>query len=190
MYDLFGNEYPNDTNNDCLTVLLEKQKKSMQEYQETMEALANCPIEQRRATPLPRNYIGERIQHLLELNGLDITSFCQSMNLSRSTLHRYLKGTHLPSKKTLHIIIEGLWLTPEEFASHLDDFEVWKWSLDSGRMKTDIFAMCENLREELNEYDFTYTAGDGTVKKVPQQHYKAFCNLFDDAVSLLRLTLK
>lgn len=190
MYGLFGNEYPNDTNNDCLTVLLEKQKKAMQEYQETIEALANCPIEQRRATPLPRNYIGERIQYLLELNGLDITSFCQSMNLSRSTLHRYLKGTYLPSKKTLQIIIEGLWLTPEKFASHLDNFEVWKWSLDSGRMKTDIFAMCENLREELNEYDFTYTAGDGTVKKVPQQHYKAFCNLLDDAVSLLRLTLK
>ena len=189
MYDLFGNEYPNDTNNDCLTVLLEKQKKSMQEYQETIEALANYPIEQRWATPLPRNYIGERIQHLLELNGLDITSFCLYAGISRSTMHRYLKGTHLPSKKNLLNIMQCLGITAEKFARHPDDFELWKKSLLSDNEQLDFFKMCDMFRSQFEEYSVTYTTHDGKEKKIPYKQCEIFCKLFDDAVEMLRFSL-
>ena len=185
MEDLFGYL----TDEDYLSLLLEQQRPYTQMYQDEIAQLSQCPVEQRMGVPVPRNYIGERIQYLLEQEGADIASFCLYAGISRSTMHRYLKGTHLPSKKNLLSIIQCLGITAEEFARHPDDFELWKKSLLSDKEQLDFFKMCDMFRSQFEKYSITYTTHDGKEKKIPYKQCEIFCKLFDDAVEMLRFSL-
>lgn len=185
MADLFINR----EDDHFLSLLLEKQRPFTQLYQDDIAYRSNISVEQRTVVPVERNYIGERIQYLLELQGADIASFCRFAGISRSTMHRYLKGTHLPSKKNLLNIIFSLGMSAESFARYPENFEQWKQSLTSRRESKNIFDMCDDFRRQLDRYDITYMTVYGKEKKLPHKHYETFCKLFDDAVELLRLTL-
>lgn len=185
MADLFINR----EDDNFLSLLLEKQRPFTQLYQDDIAYRSNIPVEQTTVVPVERNYIGERIQYLLELHGADIASFCRYVGISRSTMHRYLKGTHLPSKKNLLNIICSLGMSAESFTRYPENFEQWKMSLTSCRESKNFFDMCDDFRLDLNKYDLTYMTVDGKEKKIPHKHYETFCKLLDDAVELLRLTL-
>ncbi len=170
-----------------LEVLLRKQETITKPYQQEIERLAPCTEEQRKAVPLPRSYIGERILFLLDKNGMDIATFCRYMEISRSSMHRYIKGTHLPTKKNLRKIIDGLCVTPKQFASNLDDFEEWKKQIDDNSENFDVFELCQSFLQSLDTFNLTYTTCDNITKRLPLKHRETFRAVFEEAVALLRL---
>ncbi|MBO5089581.1 MAG: helix-turn-helix transcriptional regulator [Clostridia bacterium] len=72
------------------------------------------------------NYIGERIVFLMNINNQEVADFCRNIDISRSSLHRYIKGTHVPSEKLLEKIIAALFVDVADFSSEPDNFEEWK----------------------------------------------------------------
>lgn len=132
---------------------------------------------------------GKKVAFLLKRNNEDVANFCRQMGISRSSMHRYIKGTHLPSDRTMTKIIDGLRVTPEQFQSIPGQYEEWETAISAYGEPTDFFELCQSILNELHSRDLCYTTRDDITKRLPRRQYAAFCNLFNDAVEMMRVSL-
>ena len=132
------------------------------------------------------NFIGERIEYLMSKNNQEIAEISLNIGMSRSSLHRYIKGTHLPSEKALRKIIDGLYVSVSDFCYEPDDFEKWKSAFESSTEINDIFKFKEKILEQLRINNFTYK-NNGLILRLPNRYYVLFRKLISDAVDVLDL---
>lgn len=111
----------------------------------------------RLSLPLKQTFIGERIEYLMSENNQEISEFCLNIGISRSSMHRYIKGSHLPSEKALRKIIDGLYVSVADFCYEPDDFEKWKSAFENSSDNNDIFKFKDKMLEQLRINNFTYT---------------------------------
>ena len=64
---------------------------------------------------MKNNTLSERLQHLLEENGLTSYQFCKKINLNRSTLSRTLNKNSKPNAQTLQLICNYFKVSEEWF---------------------------------------------------------------------------
>lgn len=131
------------------------------------------------------NYLGERIIFLMDINNQEVADFCRNIDISRSSLHRYIKGTHVPSEKLLEKIISALFVDIVDFSFEPDNFEKWKASFKRFQGE-DVFSFKKKILEQLQTNHFTYTAHN-TVRHLPNAHFKIIKSLIENAFSILNL---
>lgn len=144
--------------------------------------LANYPVF--KYTP-KHNYIGERINFLLKVNNQEIADFCRNVEISRSSLHRYIKGTHVPSEKLLEKIIDALFVDVASFSFRPDDFEEWKSSFRH-YIGEDIFEFKSKILEQFQANHFTYKVHQ-VKRHLPNAYFKIMKSLIENAFSILNL---
>lgn len=132
------------------------------------------------------SFIGERIEFLMVQNNQEIAEFCRNIGMSRSSLHRYIKGSHLPSEKSLRKIIEGLYVSVADFCYEPEDFGKWKSAFEKTDKTNDIFAFKDKLLEQLRINNFTYQ-NNGLTMRLPNRYFSLFRKLITDAVDILDL---
>ena len=174
-----------EENRNNFDILYQKQKKVIEEYHKKLTAVAFSSTPSTPVT-VSANYIGERIQFCLEQNNQEIAEFSRNVDISRSSLHRYINGTHLPSKKNLLKIIDGLFITPTDFSYLPDDFEEWKKLFDPEQDGEDIFAVSDYILRKLKTNKFTYEY-NGKTMRLPNRYFTLFRKLVTDAVDILDL---
>lgn len=174
-----------EENRDNFDTLYQKQKKVIEEYHKKLAVVSSSKSPSTPVT-VSANYIGERIQFCLEQNNQEIAEFSRNVDISRSSLHRYINGTHLPSKKNLLKIIDGLFITPTDFSYLPDDFEEWKKLFDPEQDGEDIFAVCDYILRALKTNKFTYMYNEKTMR-LPNRYFTLFRKLITDAVDILEL---
>lgn len=131
------------------------------------------------------NYIGERIVFLMNKNNQEVADFCRNLNISRSSLHRYIKGTHVPSEKLLQKIVAALFVDVADFAFEPDNFEEWKNSFKRHQGE-DIFEFKNKILGQFQTNHFTYTAHKA-VRHLPNAHFKIMKSLIENAFSIINL---
>lgn len=166
-------------------ILYQKQKKVVDEYHKQLTSVAlsakpNTPV------TVSANYIGERIEFCLKQNNQEIAEFSRNVNISRSSLHRYINGTHLPSKKNLLKILDGLFITPTDFSYLPDNFEEWKKLFEPEEDGVDIFTIVNDILYRLRTNKFTYVY-NGKTMRLPNRYFTLFRKLISDAVDVLDL---
>ena len=132
------------------------------------------------------NFIGERIEYLMSENNQEISEFCLNIGISRSSMHRYIKGSHLPSEKALKKIIDGLYVSVADFCYEPDDFEKWKSAFENSSDSNDIFKFKDKMLEQLRINNFTYTH-NGLVMRLPNRYFELFRNLIKQSFEVLEL---
>lgn len=132
------------------------------------------------------SFIGERIEFLLDKNNQEITEFCRNIGMSRSSIHRYIKGTHLPSEKSLRKIIDGLFVSVADFCYAPDNFEKWKTAFVKTADNNDIFDFKEKILKELRLNNFTYM-NNGLSIHLPNRYFELFRNLIKQSFEVLEL---
>ena len=131
------------------------------------------------------NYIGERIVFLMNINNQEVADFCRNIDISRSSLHRYIKGTHVPSEKLLEKIVAALFVDVADFSYEPDNFEEWKDSFKRYQGE-DVFGFKKKILEQFQTNHFTYTAHEA-VRHLPNAHFKIMKSLIENAFSILNL---
>lgn len=132
------------------------------------------------------SFIGDRIEFLMGRNNQEIAEFCRNIGMSRSSLHRYIKGSHLPSEKSLRKIIEGLYVSVADFCYEPEDFDKWKSAFEKSAESNDIFLFKEKMLEQLRINNFTYK-NNGIIMRLPNRYFELFRNLVKDSFEVLDL---
>lgn len=174
-----------EQNRNNFDILYQKQKKVIEEYHKKLAIVSSSKGSSIPVT-VSANYIGERIQFCLEQNNQEIAEFSRNVDISRSSLHRYINGTHLPSKKNLLKIIDGLFITPTDFSYLPDDFDEWQKLFDPEQDGEDIFAVSNYFLHTLKTNKFTYEY-NGKTMRLPNRYFSLFRKLITDAVDILDL---
>ena len=166
-----------------IKVLINKQKPLVEQFKKDQ---AKAKANNKEIAYSGDSFIGERIVFLMEQNKQEIAEFCRNIGMSRSSLHRYIKGSFLPSEKSLRKIIEGLYVSVADFCYAPDDFEKWKSAFGESYEVNDIFDFKEELLSKLRINDFTYQA-NGATRRLPNRYFELFRNLIKDSFAILEL---
>lgn len=132
------------------------------------------------------NFIGERIEFLMDKNNQEITELGLNIGISRSSMHRYIKGTHIPSERLFKKIIEGLYVSVADFCYEPDNFEKWKSAFEQTAENNDIFKFKEKMLEQLRINSFTYK-NNGITMRLPNRYFELFRNLIKYSFGVLDL---
>ena len=132
------------------------------------------------------SFIGERIEFLMGKNNQEIAEFCRNIGMSRSSLHRYIKGSHLPSEKSLRKIIEGLYVSIADFCYEPNDFEKWKSAFETSSDINDIFKFRDEILAQLRINNFTYQ-NNGITMRLPNRYFELFRNLIKDSFGVFEM---
>lgn len=133
-----------------------------------------------------KNYIGERIKYLREINKQSMVDLYLSADISKSTLHRCELGLNIPNEKNLRKIIAGLFVDVAVFCYSPDDFETWKSTFEYISPGEDIFAFKERIMGALETGNFTYVSNGRTIR-LPFNYIALLRNLIRDTFSVLDL---
>ena len=166
-----------------IKILLAKQKPLVEQFKRK-QAIAKSKNEE--ITYSGESFIGERIEFLMKKNNQEIAEFCRNVGMSRSSLHRYIKGSHLPSEKSLRKIIEGLYVSVADFCYEPNSFEEWKKAFEKTSGKNDIFKFRDSILRELRINSFTYQ-NNGVTMRLPNRYYELFRNLVKQSFEILEL---
>ena len=166
-----------------IKVLINKQKILVEQFKKDQ---AKAKANNKEISYSGDSFIGERIVFLMGQNNQEIAEFCRNIGMSRSSLHRYIKGSFLPSEKSLRKIIEGLYVSVADFCYAPDDFEKWKSAFEKSYEVNDIFNFKERLLKKLRINDFTYQA-NGATRRLPNRYFELFRNLIKDSFAILEL---
>lgn len=166
-----------------IKVLINKQKILVEQFRKDQ---AKAKASNKEISYSGDSFIGERIVFLMGQNNQEIAEFCRNIGMSRSSLHRYIKGSFLPSEKSLRKIIEGLYVSVADFCYAPDDFEKWKSAFGKSYEVNDIFNFKERLLKKLRINDFTYQT-NGATRRLPNRYFEAFRNLIKDSFAILEL---
>ena len=101
-------------------------------------------------------------------------------------MHRYIKGTHIPSERLFKKIIEGLYVSVADFCYEPDNFEKWKSAFEQTAENNDIFKFKEKMLEQLRINSFTYK-NNGITMRLPNRYFELFRNLIKYSFGVLDL---
>lgn len=166
-----------------IKALLAKQKSLVEQFK---KKLAIAKINGKEINYTGESFIGERIDFLMGKNNQEIAEFCRNIGMSRSSLHRYIKGSHLPSEKSLRKIIEGLYVSVADFCYEPENFEKWKSAFEQSSDNNDFFKFKENILKQLRINNFTYQ-NNGITMRLPNRYFELFRNLVKQSFDILEL---
>lgn len=166
-----------------IKVLINKQKPLVEQFKKDQ---AKAKANHKEISYSGDSFIGERIVFLMEQNKQEIAEFCRNIGMSRSSLHRYIKGSFLPTEKSLRKIIEGLYVSVADFCYEPDNFEKWKSAFGKSSEINDIFKFREDLFKNIRINNFTYQA-NGATRRLPNRYFELFRNLIKDSFAVLEL---
>lgn len=134
------------------------------------------------------SYIGERISYLMKLNDQEVTEFSKNVGISRSSMHRYIKGSHLPSEKTLRKIIGCLFVDVPSFCYAPHSIDEWTKSFVAKHDEDDIdiFAYRHNILAHLSNNRFTYK-NNGVKVRLPHRYFDLLGKLITASFEVLEM---
>lgn len=163
--------------------LIAKQKPLVEQFKKDQ---AKAKINNKEIAYEGESYIGERIAFLMKKNNQEVAEFCRNIGMSRSSLHRYIKGSFLPSEKSLRKIIEGLFVSVADFCYEPNDFEKWKSAFGKANEVNDIFKFKEELLSKLRINNFTYQA-NGITRRLPNRYFELMRSILKSSLGVLDL---
>ncbi len=169
---------------------LEEQAKRLQDWDtkglEFLRALRTLQIDAIRKGE-QKNYIGERILYIREVNHQSQADLYQKAGVSKSTMIRCEEGINVPNEATLCKIVSGLDdFSLADFACFPGDFEAWKRSLTGPDDAPDIFEYAQSVVNTLGRGAFSYKVGESRLR-VPYKCISKIKKLVEASFSVLEL---